>query len=119
MPFDGIDAHPALNRTRLIHALRAQLPKNFRWEFGEFELRNDVGCGTAGCAMGLAKFIGIVGDADVETVCAAIGIPPRAGYRIFWPGHMDEETFGPYGAEHDYDSVTPQMVADALEALTV
>lgn len=107
MPFDGRDNTPALNRARLIEALRAG-PEN--WDFGQFEF----------CACGVAKHIGLVSNHfDYPDLGQVLGLTHRQAVDIFLGG---DRLFGEDGTPKFYDvgtrgDVTPAMVADALERL--
>jgi hypothetical protein len=111
MPFDGRENNVALNRAILVDALRRQLPENFQWDFNV--VQRTTRCGTAGCAIGLARIVGILpqdfnftygriepyfGDTGDLFHCKDVdGIVPRYGVSV--------------------RQVTPSMVADALERL--
>ncbi len=108
MPYDGgKEITQAMNRTILIEALRSPFPEGFGWNFNVIHRRE--GCGTLGCAIGLAIEIGLFdkknnfgpNDVEVEVVFGE-GI-----YRHFSSNNND------YGV--NAKQVTPAMVADALE----
>jgi hypothetical protein len=100
---------PAERRARLVAALRAPLPARFEWDFGTvYEKR---GCGTVGCALGLAQILWPRSiDADVtpeERVARFFGITEEDADRVFYA------VGNPYGRY--ISNVTPAMVADELE----
>ncbi len=110
MPFDGTEIDtPALRRARLIDALR-HLPRLHRWDFAF--AGGKVGCGSAGCAVGLAHGIGLIDEPYVSTLGEALGLLPEQYLKIF-------DCLGP---SNDYgvptSKVTPAMVADVLEQLS-
>jgi hypothetical protein len=103
MPFDGRDNTPALNRARLIEALRAEMPRDWRWDFGNCGA-GPSHCGTAGCAIGLAYKLGIATNEDIYTT---LGITQEQAISVFSVGAYDIP----------YQQVTPSMVADRLERI--
>ena len=114
MPFDGTENTPALNRTRLIAALRAPMPSGFRWWFPYFLVYDS--CGTAGCAMGLAVTLGLMSDTDGDELLAKkLGLSESDVGHVFY-NESEEDDARFYGVA--MDQVTPQMVADALERIT-
>lgn len=121
------------NARRLVAALRAlpedgspgQVPGDgeFAWDFGDYlstytgregasrrdNLRLPEGyCGSSGCAMGLAKLMGITQEDDsLEEIAAALGLDEADAREVF----HDNDTY-------DRDTmrdVTPVEVADELE----
>jgi hypothetical protein len=87
---------------RLITALREPMPDRFEWDFGIVHARRH--CGTAGCAMGLAKKLGIVS---------------RNGGLHWQLGMKFSEACALFGRDAygvDPEAVTPAMVADKLQA---
>lgn len=110
MSFDGSDSTPALNRARLVAALR-DLPPNHRWDFTY--CWDDDDCGTSGCACGVATIIGLSNSDDLNDVFPLIGLTENQADNI-----LSAEigfTLDFYGVlPHQ---VTAAMVADALEAV--
>lgn len=105
------------NRKRLIEALRApQMPKGFTWDFGFFGAR--VGCGTVGCAVGLAKEIGLTSFVSLSKTADVVGLDYVDAAAVFSPRedirYDDRHIARGYGVP--WEQVTPQMVADKLEA---
>ena len=102
----------------MIEALRAEMPERFKWDFEtSFECR---GCGYVGCAMGLAHQIGIVPKPPRNTtypdlMSEALGLRYSEVRRIFVPYESVDGRCEGYGVS--YEQVTPQMVADKLEAI--
>jgi hypothetical protein len=111
MPFDGRENTPALNRARLIEALRAPMPENFEWDFRQIE--KEVACGTAGCAMGLAKAMGLLGDCRFPCT----GVMAKAlGIDLIKNSQLENIFLSPrYCGVTCMEKVTSTMVADALE----
>jgi hypothetical protein len=106
MPFDGTET-PALRRARLIEVLRSPMPNTWKWDFGVTEEEHE--CGTAGCALGLARQLWPeMNDfhAIRDREAAFFGITKDQAFSVF---------FGPYRG--CFASVTPEMVADRLEAI--
>ena len=127
MPFDGIDATPALNRARLIEALRDVPPKHM-WNFGTVYREPDAlrhECHTTGCAIGLGKVIGLWDQVDgtlrniiQQTVAPRLGQDFLSLMPVLCPkidAYTSRITEGPF-IERRYGDVTAAMVADALEA---
>lgn len=105
MPFDGRDNTPALNRARLIEALRAG-PEN--WDFRQFEF----------CACGVAKHMGLIyAHCEYRELGQVLGLTDRQTEDIFLGGYRENYTAKFYGVR-DRADVTPAMVADALERLS-
>ncbi len=112
MPLDGTGYEGAVGRRkRLIAALRAQMPDGYTWDFGT--LRKKSGCGTRGCAVGLAAALWPGLAADSDSVAEHIGLSGDEAWRVFGrgPGCLWPMSRG------GGDEVTPGMVADALEGL--
>lgn len=99
------------NFDRLVNALRAEMPPDFRWSFAINYERS--GCGAVGCAMGMAAHLGMIDEHSpyTEAVAKAIGIDEDDADTIFAPA----TGLLVYGC--GYSGITPQMVADKLEAL--
>ncbi len=114
MPFDGTGVRDVVvNRARLVAALRAPMPKGFTWDYAETHTKTN--CGTLGCAKGLALEIGIPGIRPHHswTVSDALGLSHALGYEIF----LGVATYGfDPQIPRNWSLVTPQMVADKLEA---
>lgn len=110
MPFDGTVLSPITARVALAAALREQLPENFRWNY----------CGTLTCAMGLAQAIGLIRDAfDDNEIENVFGLTTKQASDVFYGGNEGVwrgELCPFYGCESQ--DVSPEMVADALEALS-
>jgi hypothetical protein len=117
MPYDGVDI-TTVNRVRLIEALR-DIPVNFRWNFETWHAPSQ--CGTVGCAVGLAKEIGLIKDVDdFKEFASTLGLNIYLARDIFNPythGNSIATIIcsGPY-VGHYYRDVSPAMVAAALEA---
>ena len=117
MPFDINEAAPDIRRRVLIDALRGKLPEGFEWDFSVVE-RKAPGCGTAGCAIGLArslwpgKRLPIWYDRPREPARLAnfFGIPVSAVEKIFL-------TSWHYGENVPMSEITPKMVASKLEKI--
>lgn len=110
MPFDATPNSKLANRVRLIEALRRPMPKGFTFCYN-IEYQTDD-CGAIGCAMGLAKDMGIIDYLDTANMARALGISKDQARRIFY----DPTTYGfEYGDLNAWEQVTPTMVADALE----
>ena len=96
-------------RKALAAALHQPMPKGFEWDFSTIESKLDTGCGTVGCALGLAMHIW-----------------PESRDEIYNEG---EEFFGMSAEDFDdifynaltygkhFINVTPDMVAEKLESL--
>jgi hypothetical protein len=117
MPFDDNtilsyrEETPLDRRRQLIAALRAPMPEKFEWDFSASFRTAE--CGSAGCALGLAhilwpdKISALPGYSDVG---GQIGLSAGATREIM--GAI------PHLCRFGYlsmSSVTPAMVADALE----
>ena len=125
MPFDSAEATPAINRKILIDGLRRiEKYKDFTWDFEN--ILTKVNCGTAGCAIGLACIIWpnkfqskeVIPDLFAvtdEEIMSHFGMTKEEVAKIFYnnEGNSEYEVF--YGCYNK--GVTPNMVADALEAL--
>lgn len=123
MPFDGRDSTPALNRARLIEALRAEMPADYRWNFAV--IHRQQSCGTVGCAIGLAIHIGLpvklspAIDSSLDRSIAAtdlaavFGISKIDAFDIF----MSTGAYTGCSRLQPW-KITPAMVADALERFT-
>lgn len=113
MPFDSVPQKARDRGYQLVWALRQELPQNFQWNFDVCKAKTD--CGFAGCALGLADIIwpkleiieyNVYGSMfDAEKVAEIFGISEEAASYIF-------DEISNYYTDH----ITPQQVADALEA---
>lgn len=96
-------------RQRLIEALRAPMPEGFTWDF--CAVLEPHGCGTAGCAIGLACQLWPgekLDDASFGQLANFFDLPSMyEAQRIFFSTV--------YYPERLMRKVTPQMVADKLE----
>lgn len=104
------------NRGRLIAALRMEMPSNFTWAFDV--TLNYADCGTVGCAMGLAREIGICTNLGTLAIAEAIGIARSEADEIFAPNDVfdwEAEAYICDGYGVAWGEVTPAMVANALE----
>jgi hypothetical protein len=112
MPFDGSQIEtPTLRRAMLIDALRHPMPDGWIWNF-EFQQRAHI-CGSAGCALGLARKLGLWnGREPVET---AFDLTTRDAAIFHSFGDCNTPIAPWYGVHNS--QVTPSMVADALEAV--
>lgn len=105
------------NRAKLIAALRGQLPADFAWDFAMFYTpkvlpetpEHEKHCGFAGCAVGLAYHLGMIEHDDVDDLARAIGLSQLDTDCLLSSSY--------YGLDGFLKSVTPAMVADALENL--
>lgn len=118
MPFDGVKNTALLNRSMLVSALRGKLPSNFEWDFViPYEERQ---CGAAGCAIGVATILGILGldneDRSTMGLGRRIGFTEDQGVRLFSCAHDARGVVPTYGVPKG--RVTPTMVADAIDALS-
>lgn len=109
MPFDGTKAPEVVARQLLIDALRRPMPEFFHWDYSSIEEIHP--CGTAGCAMSLARAIGLVSHS--ERCCTAVigpllGLSDENAEDIFLGTHPAYDGI-------DMSAITPEMVADALE----
>ena len=114
MPLDGLNVGIA---QELIWELR-NLPDSHDWNF-RFAYFNDDGklpeCGTAGCALGYMRWRWPEKFEDVmycNDYARVLGFPSVSGTRIF--AHNGE--VWNYDEKTPVADVTPEMVADALEA---
>lgn len=95
---------------QLSKALRGEMPQGFTWDFWVVEAKDFEGCGTVGCALGLARQLW---PKEFQGVCAAdaahknFDMTYEAVRRIF---------FG-RGAYSDAanEEITPAMVADEID----
>ena len=125
MPFDNVETTPAINRKILIDELRKiEQYRNFTWDFEC--ILTKVDCGTAGCAIGLACIIWpnkfqrkeVIPDLFVvtdEEIMSHFGMTKEEVAKIFYNDEYNSEYEVFYGCYNE--DVTPNMVADALEAL--
>lgn len=98
----------------LIAALRAPMPKHFNWDFNT--IYDEKPCGSVGCAIGLAKTIGLIDGASRAELSTALGLSLFTSKAIFVPHCYPDGTAEGYG-DTLYEEVTPFMVADKLEQL--
>lgn len=106
-----------MNRTAiqtLITALRAPMPKHFNWDFNT--IYDEKPCGSVGCAIGLAKTIGLIDSASRAELSTALGLSLLASKAIFVPHCYADGTAESYGNTL-YEEVTPFMVANKLQQL--
>lgn len=101
------------NRKRLIEALRAEMPAGFKWDFAT-NLRHTT-CGSVGCAIGLAKILGMIENPYIGSMAYALGIDRFDAKWTFAPNDDGIDILPGYGVP--WEQVTPQMVADKLEAI--
>ena len=112
MPFDPMPRETALDRRRrLISALYQEMPEDFTWNFRKFLDRNM--CGSTGCACGLAVHLGISRSTNIAVMATSLGLSITQANRLFYPT-SNFACLWQYGV-WSMDSVTPQMVARALE----
>jgi hypothetical protein len=118
MPFDGTQIEtPALRRAILVDALRHEMPTGFAWDFRK--LYSDTGCGSEGCALGLASLIWpdhanmLLSYQRTGEIAEFFGISARDAYRIFW----DEGTRA--GFVYRRETPRPTTVARELERAPV
>ncbi len=112
MPFDGKQVEtPAIRRAVLIDALRNLREYTWNWDFTYV-----VMCGTTGCAIGLARQIWPDANLDI------LGANPIDAYRepAKFFGIAPATAYYLFGSAAKYPTncmftVTPEMVADALE----
>ncbi len=102
MPFDIATETPAIRRARLIEALRNDT--EWEWNF----------CNTAGCAIGMARHLGLEGP----NLCENLGLSDQQFEDIFGllPFKCWINDWSPF-YRMPRTKVTPAMVADALEKL--
>lgn len=109
MPFDGTKEKP-LSRARLyelLDVLRQPMPKDFAWDFSQVKVYR--GCGTAGCALGLAMVMFPEFERRFgEPLINIIEMPAENIHHIFM-GSYWHRAFLPTAA------VTPRDVARRLE----
>lgn len=100
----------------LITALRAPMPKHFNWDFNT--IYDEKPCGSVGCAIGLAKTIGLIDSASRAELSTALGLSlfTSKAKAIFVPHCYYDGTAEGYG-DTLYEEITPAMVADKLELL--
>lgn len=107
MPFDGTISTHALNRARLIEALRND--KEWKWNF----------CKSSGCAIGMAATIWSevrdTKDSRVIPLANLLGINLDKALDVF--GFVTNTFEYSEFYKTTRDKVTPTMVADALEKL--
>ena len=102
MPFDVATETPAIRRARLIEALRGEM-RGWRWDY----LYVDTGCGTAGCALGLARRMWPEMDGlSTDEEAKFLGLRESDFFDVFFGLCIATE-----------EPITPAMVADALEAI--
>lgn len=121
------DLIPDERRRVLVAALRRPMPEGFGWNFDTLFRSygndgNDLpeGCGSVGCALGLASLLWpeeaetlpYGGDSDVADF---FGITSQDVDQVFYNGPIASGV-RPYTSDNGHD-ITPQMVADALEAI--
>ena len=91
------------NLKALSYALRHRelWPECFNWDF----------CDCKTCAMGLAYCLWVEIDAPIMFfVCKHLGLAPLMASKLF----LGHNYF--YGRQIPYDNITPEMVADAIDA---
>ena len=106
------------NGMKLVNALRrlpdegdpegfTRLPEDglFKWDFRS--TLEEENCGRIGCAMGVAKLIGLVDELSEVLIADKIGILYYEANEIFFKPRF-------YGKEHSFE-ITPHMVAAVLE----
>lgn len=110
MPFDGPGTTPAIRRAMLAERLRNDT--EWEWNF----------CNTAGCAIGMAATM-FKGQYRSSNLCEFLGLTGKQYASVFgyisvvgnkmagWPAEWSPF----YGMVRE--SVTPAMVADALERI--
>lgn len=138
MPFDGLPKNEALVEARVaLTALARELRENRKhlWSFAS-EGAHTPGCGTTGCAIGLARIVpecvaiwpvtqrfgqpSLFGN-DLPLALLERGIPGHALASFFYAGYFGEiSTCGGEIGEHypacDFAlGVTPTMVADRID----
>lgn len=117
MPFDPTPpTRPAVSRNgvdldklrALETALRAPMPEGFTWNYSV--VLAERRCGTAGCALGMAKVLGLIPMKTAALGSVAIfGLPSYEASLVFNSAEF-------YGRNH-HEEVTPLMVADAIAAI--
>lgn len=114
MPFDPTPIiRPAVSRNgvnlkaarELEDALRNELPSDWHWDFNR--VRYAHSCGSAGCAIGLARHIGLVARND--SFVSVLNFSSEDWCKTF--------THDGHGYGVPIHAVTPLMVADALRAI--
>lgn len=116
MPFDPTPVvRPAVSKSgvqlaklrALEEALRGPMPAKWHWDFREVRIAHP--CGSAGCALGLAKHLKIL--PQTASIPFAFRLPHLTVLKVF--GRDAPEFYG----VHSMSAVTPLMVADALAAI--
>ena len=111
MPFDStvVEDVTVTRRKQLVEALRdPKLAEHHKWDFSA--VGGATRCGSAGCAMGLARTMWshlLPSSKDIEDW---FGLPTAVAVDVF------ADPFGRTYGGVELAEVTPLMVADALEA---
>lgn len=109
MPFDGkLKAKPDLTKPSLeglSYLLRQEMPVGFTWDFAKISENTHLGCGTAGCAVGLASRVWGGRNWYSQSDC---WFPSTVYAGLLYSSEI-------YGPDHTHDDVTPHMVADAID----
>ncbi len=109
VPFEHLD-HPEewKNRQKLITSLRAPMPPLHRWNFTV--VSEESNCGTVGCAFWFCEKL----FPENDNYGALLGLSEEVESNIFGVYSLSFEIDPFYKVQKNF--VTPQMVADALEA---
>lgn len=112
MPFDPSNYAVSKNGVEigklrvLSEALKGEMPQ-WRWDFTHIVTPNS--CGTAGCAIGLARHLGLIQFEDHDAPDAEFGLSFGEMGSLFY-------TTLAYGG-CAWSAVTPNMVADAIDRI--
>lgn len=93
---------PEGNLALLIHALN-NLPADFKWDYGTVSIEN------CGCALHLAKFIGLTEMLNSISLSEALNLPADEVYQICFEYHNKHRI--------RIADVTAAMIADSFDAL--
>lgn len=99
---------------KLVTALRAEMPEGFTWDFGT--ISRPTGCGSMGCALGLAGIVlrdeGFsVDEMSNANIAEFFGMDRDLSDATFF----DPDTYIDHHGATSYRDVTPAMVADEIE----
>lgn len=124
MPFDVTTETPAIRRARLGDALRSKLPEHFVWDFST--VREPRGCGSVGCAIGLATMIwpelrpqyeDNIGPDDPQWDWCDISDNKISDFFGMTLDQVTRTFFSPFDYGWRWEDVTPEMVANAIDQI--
>lgn len=123
MPFDNKEFDSPLIFTpgkeglrKLAYLLRQQMPAKFEWKYGVVYAESE--CGTAGCAMGLARFVWPEAAAAIPLLFRGTATDAATVARLFdMPLEVAEDIFffGYACKSRRHSEIKPVAVADAID----